>query len=262
MTKIATAASDSVRAAAARRKCWRLVWRGMAISDTVTTPVYPATTSLRIIKVIFCSHFARSPVRPWWRLPHKSAFVIGAAIHLGYCLDLMTRGPIDLLKPAYDTLVAAHESAGRPLPENKKTTKGPSHALDCAVINTLHVTRAENLPEPLQPFNAAYSMTKDGRKLEGWGNTGPEGLDYRPPLADPALGLTCHRALGPAEADLAKIQVGVVRADVMEDTGDRPHHRLNQPAALRLVPESSGHLRHGPNGRQFLPHRSHHPLRA
>lgn len=46
-------------------------------------------------------------------------------------------------------------------------------------------------------------------------------MDHRPPLADPALGLTCHRALGPAEADLAKIQVGMVGADVMEDAGDR-----------------------------------------
>lgn len=64
-------------------------------------------------------------------------------------------------------------------------------------------------------------MTKDGRKLKNWGNTGPEGLDHRPPLAGPALGLTCHRALDPAEADLAKIQVSMVGADVTEDAGDR-----------------------------------------
>ncbi|CAO3431963.1 hypothetical protein [Azospirillum doebereinerae] len=41
-----TVASDSVRAAAVRRKCWLLVRRGMAISDTVIARVYPATTPL------------------------------------------------------------------------------------------------------------------------------------------------------------------------------------------------------------------------
>ncbi|WP_207462044.1 hypothetical protein [Azospirillum sp. SYSU D00513] len=89
------------------------------------------------------------------------AFVLGAAIHLGYCLDLMSRGPLDLLKPAYDTLLNAHKESGEPLPENRKTRKGPSHALDCAVINTLHVTRAENQPFPLQPFNTVRGLFQE-----------------------------------------------------------------------------------------------------
>ncbi|XHO79458.1 hypothetical protein ABNQ38_08660 (plasmid) [Azospirillum sp. A29] len=70
--------------------------------------------------------------------------------------------------------------------------------------------RADADPAVLgSPELASDSVTKDGRKLEGWGNTGPKGLDHRPPFAGPALGLTCYRALCPAEADLAKIQVGM-----------------------------------------------------
>ncbi|KAA0590364.1 hypothetical protein J2848_006482 [Azospirillum lipoferum] len=89
------------------------------------------------------------------------AFVIGAVIHLGYCLDLMSRGPLDLLKPACGSLVRICEMAGKPLPENRRTTRGPSHALDCAVINALHDYRATNQPEALQPFNTVRGLYQE-----------------------------------------------------------------------------------------------------
>jgi len=50
----------------------------------------------------------------------KDPVIIGAAINLGYCLDLIDSEQIELLRSAYDALSATLQAAGEPsLPENK-----------------------------------------------------------------------------------------------------------------------------------------------
>ncbi|WP_434622949.1 hypothetical protein [Azospirillum sp. B2RO_4] len=95
-------------------------------------------------------------------------FVIGAVIHLGNCLNLMDRGSLDALKSAYRSFEKFHARSfpGSPLPENKRTTKGPAHNLDCAVINHLHQMLAENVdadgnPSPLPPFNSVRGLYQE-----------------------------------------------------------------------------------------------------
>src|SRR4051794_24810151 len=80
-----------------------------------------------------------------WACVHCKAkggepFVIGAVIHLGNSLNLMDRSSLETFKVAYESFVAFHDRSfpGKSLPQNHTTSKGPSHALDCAVINHLH----------------------------------------------------------------------------------------------------------------------------
>jgi len=72
----------------------------------------------------------------------ETPFVIGAAIDLGNCLDLMVRENIALLVPAYETLKAEAEATGGKLPINKDVKGAPGsktlRKLDCAVISQLH----------------------------------------------------------------------------------------------------------------------------
>lgn len=90
------------------------------------------------------------------------AFVVGAVIHLGTCLDLMARGPIHLLSPAYELLRQTYLSTGRPLPENRATERGPSHALDCAVIETLHLMRSSEMAEAPLSFDTVRGLYQEG----------------------------------------------------------------------------------------------------
>lgn len=70
------------------------------------------------------------------------ADVVGAAIHLGRCLNLMSRRDIEALAKTYDLLKNQFDSAGKELPKNGAT--GKSRKLDCAVIEKLHAVRKEN----------------------------------------------------------------------------------------------------------------------
>jgi hypothetical protein len=106
-----------------------------------------------------------------WALDHygdSEACVIGAVIHLGYCLDLMARPALIALQAAYESFLIHHRRSfpGKPLPQNKRTSKGPSHALDCAVINHLHESRAEHkrngAPAPLRPYDTVRGLYQEG----------------------------------------------------------------------------------------------------
>lgn len=67
--------------------------------------------------------------------------VVGAVIDLGYCFDLTDSLCLEELKLGYDALVALHEEAGKPIPQNSNIGGSSDlllRKLDCAVIETMH----------------------------------------------------------------------------------------------------------------------------
>ncbi|MFT4028170.1 MAG: hypothetical protein QM676_15445 [Novosphingobium sp.] len=90
--------------------------------------------------------------------------VIGAAIDLGYCLDLMSRTGQTLVRDAYATLRDLYEKAERPLPENENSRRGGDfdrrlRKLDCAVIQQLHDEAAD------APFDTVRGMFTEGEPI-------------------------------------------------------------------------------------------------
>lgn len=51
----------------------------------------------------------------------EEPFVVGAAIDLGNCLDLLTRTDQELLRDAYNSLAAIYATAKKPLPKNENS---------------------------------------------------------------------------------------------------------------------------------------------
>lgn len=103
------------------------------------------------------------------RYGQEECCVIGAVINLGNCLDLMSRFSLDVLGSAYYSFIEFHNATkpNSPLPENKNTPKGPSHNLDCAVINHLDRVRRDYVdvngaPAPLPPFDTVRGLFQEG----------------------------------------------------------------------------------------------------
>lgn len=94
-----------------------------------------------------------------------SADVVGAAIHLGNCLDLLDYQNLHLLKEGYEILSESMARAGKPIPENRAS--GDLHELlmrdlDCAVIETIHYYRKlAGLP----PFDSVRGVFWEGKEL-------------------------------------------------------------------------------------------------
>ena len=93
------------------------------------------------------------PLRAWEWAEEKvqrgkfgKAFVIGAVIDLGNCLDLMSRESLELLKKAHRSLFIASQSDENypPLPYNRNAGERDKDKLfrflDCAVIKHFHGT--------------------------------------------------------------------------------------------------------------------------
>ena len=103
------------------------------------------------------------PVRgfEWAKERHGAdAVVIGAAIHLGRSLNLMSRHAYEAIAHAYEKLEKKVKTAGNPLPTNGAT--GRTRKLDCAVIDFLHQIRATNAPEPLRPYDTVRGLFTEG----------------------------------------------------------------------------------------------------
>ena len=97
--------------------------------------------------------------------PIKIPAILGAAIDLGYCLDLLESEFIGLIRSSYENLTAAYKKLGLIVPEN--SALGPSNLLlirklDCAVIENLHNYR---LIERLRPFDSARGVFIEGDPL-------------------------------------------------------------------------------------------------
>lgn len=96
---------------------------------------------------------------------YDHAFVIGAVIDLGNCLDLMARDSLELLESAYAALKAISTATAddRPLPENKgRDGDKLLRFLDCAVIRTLHQgMKSQKLPA----FDSVRGLFTEGDAL-------------------------------------------------------------------------------------------------
>lgn len=115
------------------------------------------------------------PVRAWeWaedkvrRLKAGDPFVIGAAIDLGNCLDLVSRESLELVRAAYDSLLEVHQAwdEAEPLPQNLPFSPGDEYKmirkLDCAVIRRLH-TMLEQGGVP--PYDSVRGIFQEGLEL-------------------------------------------------------------------------------------------------
>lgn len=101
--------------------------------------------------------------------------VLGAAIDLGNCLDLLSRSDQDLAGLAYSSLKAIYDKAGRPLPKNENSSRGGDfdrrlRRLDCAVIRHLHEALCGDADDALPPFDTVRGMFTEGDPIyEGSG---------------------------------------------------------------------------------------------
>lgn len=120
------------------------------------------------------------PIRAWeWADAkvksggYRTAFVVGAAIDLGNCLDLTLRENIELLVPAYKGRKALNKATGLPMPRNRDPrakTRGDKllRYRDCAVIRHLHeiiadpITNRLGEPDYIEPFDTVRGMFFEG----------------------------------------------------------------------------------------------------
>jgi len=76
--------------------------------------------------------------------PIKHPFVLGAIIDLGSCLNLVESESLKILSKSHDRLKQTVLEANQKMPVNK----GNNRALDCAVIQYIHLTNTKKgLPE-------------------------------------------------------------------------------------------------------------------
>lgn len=95
----------------------------------------------------------------------KNPAVIGAIIDPGNCLNLLEEKSLQIVKQSYESLVKLTESAGAPLPENKKIADEDDlllRKLDCAVIQLAHELN-ENGDGP--EFSSVRGVFKEGCDL-------------------------------------------------------------------------------------------------
>ncbi|MBF0305892.1 MAG: hypothetical protein HQL41_09625 [Alphaproteobacteria bacterium] len=94
----------------------------------------------------------------WARERHgPHAAVIGAVIHLGHCLNLMSRHAFDALTRAYGLLDEDFRKLRKALPTNG--VSGKSRKLDCAVIQRLHTLRQGH-----PPYDTVKGLFIEGRE--------------------------------------------------------------------------------------------------
>jgi hypothetical protein len=90
--------------------------------------------------------------------------VLGAFIYPGLCLNLTDIGVNQILLDAYNYMASLFKNTGLPIPVNTSVQNGITmrRALDCAVINTIHSTRAQ---KDYQPFDTVYGVFEEGGPL-------------------------------------------------------------------------------------------------
>jgi hypothetical protein len=124
----------------------------------------------------------------------RDAFVVGAVIDLGLCLDLTTSTGIELLKKTYEEFVRATTRAGHALPHNSEDLL--RRPLDCAVIKFLY--------EILESQGASRVQSVRGVFTEG------------PPAYD-----------GAGFCERTHIQIAVVDPKCIKGIFRVPRHHLN-----------------------------------
>lgn len=95
-------------------------------------------------------NFARAEEWARKRYGDDNAYVIGAVIDLGFCLNLTDSSSSGVLKAGYDALVNWYKVKGEPLPQNRPSQKTNDillRDLDCAVIQSVHdVNKNQGVP--------------------------------------------------------------------------------------------------------------------
>jgi len=84
----------------------------------------------------------------------KQAFVIGAVISLGLCLDLTTSAGVEQIRTAYNTLKELAKTSAVKLPQN--SGDGLLRRLDCAVIQMVHTIRRERGDQPIDSVKGVF----------------------------------------------------------------------------------------------------------
>lgn len=103
----------------------------------------------------------------------KEAFVIGAVIDLGNCLDLLVREDLPLLRSAYDDLVAQRNATNSQMPRNGDLPHDAHkdkllRKLDCAVIRNLYeiiASTPDDAPDRVEPFDTVRGLFTEGAPL-------------------------------------------------------------------------------------------------
>jgi hypothetical protein len=85
----------------------------------------------------------------------RDAFVVGAVIDLGLCLDLTTSTGIELVKKTYEEFVRATTRAGHRLPHNSEDLL--RRPLDCAVIKFLYEILDSEGASPVQSVRGVFT---------------------------------------------------------------------------------------------------------
>ncbi len=102
---------------------------------------------------------------------YKEPFVIGAAVDLGNCLDLLVRENLELVRAAAGSFMAVQTAAGLEIPVNSKAPKDKSEDLvmrylDCAVMNHLHsIVEGPDRPPGVEPFDTVRGLFGEGVPL-------------------------------------------------------------------------------------------------
>jgi hypothetical protein len=89
----------------------------------------------------------------------KTPYVVGAAIDLGFCLDLMSSNGIQAVASMHKDFLAYCARANVEVPSNSGGQDLRFRKLDCAVINHLHQVRAA---ANLQPFDTVAACSSKG----------------------------------------------------------------------------------------------------
>lgn len=118
--------------------------------------------------------------REWadWKVErgdYETAAVVGAVIDLGNCLDLTTRGDVELVRSAYYSFAEFNLRAGLSMPSNRSSRGHPDEDrtlrfLDCAVIRHLHgLIRAMSGREPFDTVRGMFQEGGDAYPGSGFG---------------------------------------------------------------------------------------------
>lgn len=83
-------------------------------------------------------------------------FVVGAAIDLGFCLDLLTTNGIAAVTAAYRDFDDSFQLSDRPRPQNTGGSDLLLRRLDCAVLRHLHGIRTANHQQPFDTVRGVF----------------------------------------------------------------------------------------------------------
>jgi hypothetical protein len=84
-------------------------------------------------------------------------FVVGAAIDLGFCLDLIGTNGLQAVERAYSSFCDVIAASGAQIPENIGGTDLDLRRLDCAVINFLHDARKKAGDQEFDTVRAVFT---------------------------------------------------------------------------------------------------------